>query len=605
MPAPAGAAGDFTGEVPGSRKLAAVVVADVVGYTALMEEDDRSTMLEMHRLSSEIVAPLTERFSGRVVKGTGDGWLAEFGSVTDALLSSLEIQAELRARQAGRPKESRLVLRIGVSLGEITVESGDVFGTGVNLAARLESIAVPGGVCISDWAYAQVRSLPGLRIEDMGPQDLKNLKSPIRTYMVYRKSGSRHQTLTELPAGSTATLGGASIAVLPFANLSGDPGQDYFADGMVDDILTALARFKSLVVIARQSSFAYKGRSIDVREVGRELGVRYVLEGSVQRSDRRVRITGQLIDATSGSHVWAERFEGDLADVFDLQDRLTDDVVGILEPQIQRAEIERARRARPDSLDAYDLYLRALPHVYAMRADDSAVGLELLNEAMRLDPGYIPARAFAAWCYEQRLTRGWPSSRPDDAETAIRLARQTLDADTGDANAISIAGFVLVMVGRDYEPGLAALRDAVRLNPFDVFVLMNGGWGEVWGGSLDEAALLFRRARVLSPRAPAAYFVVTGLAMVALLSGRFEEAVARAEEATALNPSWDATMLVLGLALAHCGRLDEARAALERTRQLLGVTSLDRFVTMLPVRDSERVAVIQKGIGLAETVADG
>jgi len=587
------------------RKLAAVVIGDVVGYSALMEADDRATIAQMRRLISEIVTPITERFGGRVVKGTGDGWLAEFGSATDAVLSSLEIQADLTARQARTPEERRLALRVGVSLGEIAVEDGDVYGTGVNLAARLESIAVPGGVCISDWVHAQVHSLPELRIEDMGPQDLKSLKSPVRTYMVYRTSRSRHSALADRPTGSAATLGGASIAVLPFANLSGDPAQEYFADGMVDDILTALARFKSLVVISRQSSFVYKARSVDVREVGRELGVRYVLEGSVQRSDRRVRITGQLIDATTGSHVWADRFEGDLADVFDLQDRLTDNVVGILEPQIRRAEVERARRARPDSLDAYDLYLQALPHVYAMRPADNALGLELLNEAMRLDPGYAPARAFAAWCYEQRLLRGWPSSQPEDAALATRLARETLDADTRDANAISITGFVLLMVGRDYERGLAALRDAVRLNPFDVFVLMNGGWGEVWAGSLDDAALLFERARMLSPRDPAAYFVSTGLAMVALLSGRHEEAVAAAREAAARYAPWDATYLVLGVALAHGGRLDEARDAFARATQLLEGASLERLVTMLPFRDPERVAVIETGLRLAGIGGDG
>ena len=586
-------------EVPGVRKLAAVVIADVVGYSALMEEDDRSTMAQMRRLSSDIAAPVTERFGGRLVKGTGDGWLAEFGSATDAVLSSLEIQAELSARQARTPKGRRLALRIGVSLGEIAVENGDVYGTGVNLAARLESIAVPGGVCITDWVYAQVRSLPELRIDDMGPQDLKNLKSPVRTYMVYRKSGSRHAARTDPPAEFSATLGGASIAVLPFANLSGDPAQDYFADGMVDDILTALARFKSLAVIARQSSFAYKDRAVDVREVGRELGVRYVLEGSVQRSDRRVRITGQLIDAATGSHVWADRFEGDLAEVFDLQDRLTEDVVGILEPQIRRAEIERARRARPDNLHAYDLYLRALPHVYAMRPADNELGLNLLNEAMRLDPEYTPARAFASWCYEQRVTREWSSLQPEDAGRAIQLARETLDADTGDANAISIAGFVLVMVGRDYEPGLAALRDAVRLNPFDVFVLMNGGWGEVWAGSLDDAVALFQRAKALSPRDPAASFVVTGLAMVALLAGDYEEAVERASEAAALYPAWDATFFVLALALAHADRLDEARDAFARTSELLQGASLERFVTRLPIRDRARIAVIEEGIHLA------
>lgn len=590
-------------QVAGSRKLAAVVVADVVGYSALMEADDRSTIGEIRRLASEIVAPITQSFSGRVVKGTGDGWLAEFGSVTNAVLSSLEIQSVLTARQAGTPRKRRLALRIGISLGEITVDDGDVFGTGVNLAARLESIAVPGGVCVSDWAYEQVRSLPGLRIEDMGPQTLKNLKSPVRTYMVYRRAGKRDPHPAGSPAEPPASLGPASIAVLPFTNLSDDPSQEYFADGMVDDILTALARFKSLAVIARQSSFVYKGQAVDVREVGRELGVRYVLEGSVQRSDGRVRLTGQLIDAGTGSHVWADRFEGDPTDVFELQDRLTAHVVGILVPQIQRAEIERARRARPGSVDAHDLYLRALPHVYAMRLEDNSRGLDLLNEAMQLDPGYVPAQAFAAWCYEQRLTRGWPSSRSDDSERAILLARQTIDADTGDATAISIAGFVLVMVGRDYEPGLAALRDAVRLNPFNTFVLMNAGWGEVWAGSLDDAVTLLQRARSIGPRDPAACFVLTGLAMVHLLSGEYGDAIALASQAAALYSSWDATFFVLGLAHAHSGRRQEALDAFERATRLLEGGSLQRLVTMLPIRDRDRRVMIEEGLRLAGALA--
>ncbi|HSM02951.1 MAG TPA: adenylate/guanylate cyclase domain-containing protein, partial [Acidimicrobiia bacterium] len=259
-----------------TRKLASVVIADVVGYSALMMSDEVGTLDRMRMLMTEIARPITKRFNGTVVKGTGDGWLSEFSSVTDAVLSSLEIQTELTERQVRTPKSRRLSLRIGVSLGEITFEDGDVYGTGVNLAARLESIAKPGGVCISDWVHEYVRSIRELRIEDMGVQALKNLDIPIRSYMAYRRAGGHKADPSPSPT-ATATLGGASIAVLPFANLSGDPEQEYFADGMVDDILTALARFKSLVVVARQSSFVYKGRDADIRQVGRELGVRYVL----------------------------------------------------------------------------------------------------------------------------------------------------------------------------------------------------------------------------------------------------------------------------------------------------------------------------------------
>lgn len=584
-----------------SRKLAAIVVADVVGYSRLMERDETRTRTQVRSLTEEIVGPVTERFRGRVVKGTGDGWLADFASVTDALFSSLDIQAELSARQARVPKARRLLLRIGVSLGEVIFEGDDVFGTGVNLAARLESIAKPGGVCVSDWVHEQVRGLPGLRIEDMGSQPVKNLAMPVRSYMVYRRPTRTAQPAVPAPptAEPPAALGGASIAVLPFANLSGDPGQDYFADGMVDDILTALARFKSLAVIARQSSFVYRGRAVDVREVGRELGVRYVLEGSVQRSASRVRITAQLIDATNGAHVWADRFEGDPSDLFDLQDRLTERVVGTLEPQIRRAEIERARRTRPESLHAYDLYLQALPHAYAMRPADNTRGLALLLGALELDPSFAPAQAFAAWCYEQRVTRGWPTVQPGDAERAVALARSTIAADTGDANVISIAGFVLVMVGREYDTGLAALRDAVRLNPCNTFALMNAGWAEVFAGSLAEGLGRLERAFALSPRDPAAFYVMTGLAMVHLLSRQFPEAAAMAEASAALYGEWDATQMVLAASLALAGRPDDARLAVARLAQLLEGTSVSRMLGMLPIRDPERRAILEEGLAQA------
>ena len=574
-----------------TRKLAAVVVADIVGYSRMMEKDEAGTLERVRALVVDVVEPTTTMYRGRVVKGTGDGWLAEFASVTDAVESSLEIQEQLAAGQRDTPQAGRLALRIGVSLGEVIFEGDDIFGTGVNLAARLESIAKPGGICISDWVHEQIRALPDLRVEDMGIQSLKNLETPIHSYMAYRRSGDAADGSPRSPATPGPPIhGGASIAVLPFANLSGDPAQEYLVDGIVDDILTFLSRFKSLVVIARQSSFAYKGRSIDVREVGRDLGVRYVLEGSVQRSDDRVRITSQLIDATTGSHVWADRFDGVFSDIFDMQDRITEQVVAILEPQIRRAEIERARRARPEDLDAYDLYLRALPHVYAMRPADNTRGLELLAESMRLDPTYVPAKAFAAWCYEQRVTRAWPTLEPSDAENAISLARATIDADSGDANVISIAGFVLVMVGRQFEAGLAALRDSVELNPNNAFVLMNAGWAEVFAGSLDRSQVLLERARALSPRDPAAFYVLTGLAMTHLLDGHWEQAAALAVESAALYADWDATFFVLAMALADGGRSEEAQRALDRLLELMPTASVSHYRRVLPVRTPERWA---------------
>ena len=312
-----------------------------------------------------------------------------------------------------------------------------------------------------------------------------------------------------------------SIAVLPFANLSGDPEQEYFADGMVEDIITALSHFKELFVIARNSSFVYKGRSVDIGQVAKELGVRYVLEGSVRKAGNRVRINGQLIDAATRAHLWADRFDGAQEDVFDLQDKITETVVGIIEPQIRKAEIGRSRRKRPENLDAYDLYLRALPHLYAMQPNDNSRALEFLTQAIELDPGFAPALAFAAWCYEQRLTRGWNTVCEDDPDNALKLARAALATGSDDANAIGIAGFVLLMIGREYEAGLSAIRRATELNPNNVLVLSHAGFAYCMAGDLQEAITCFRRARRLSPVDPGAFFFLTGEAKALLLSGRY------------------------------------------------------------------------------------
>jgi TolB-like protein/Tfp pilus assembly protein PilF len=404
-----------------------------------------------------------------------------------------------------------------------------------------------------------------------------------------------------LPASSSASeeSWGPSIAVLPFSNLSGDPSQGYFVDGMVDGIISALSRFKWLTVIARNSTFAYKDRPEDVRLIAKDLGARYVLEGSVRATAQRVRIHGQLIDASSGTHLWADHFDGDMADVFDLEDQVTESVVSALEPQIRRAEIDKARRKRPENLDAYDLFLRSLPHAYAMRPDDNAAALGFLEEAMRLDPGFIPARAFAAWCLEERLTRGWPSAREDDAQRALGLAQEVLAADTDDATLISIAGFVLVMVGRRYDTGLEALRLAVELNPNNAFVLMNAGWAEAFAGDVTTARERFVRARSLNPRDPAAFYVLTGLGMVSVLLGRHEEAVEFAARSAAVYSEWDATYFVLAMALAASGRSDEAHAAVSRLLELWPTVSIAHYRRMIPIRDPERLAILERNMRLA------
>lgn len=577
-----------------TRRLAAIVVADVVGYSRQMESDESGTLERLQSLYADVVRPKTHDLRGRIVKRTGDGWLAEFPSATDAVRSSVEIQEQVAARNASSAPDRRLELRIGVNLGEIIFDGDDVFGNGVNIAARLESIATPGQVCISSSVHEQIRGVLDVVCEDIGEHVVKNIARPVRCFAIHPPRAG-DAAGADAPAPASAPRG-ASIAVLPFSNLSGDPGQDYFADGMVEDVITALSRFKWLKVIARNSTFVYKGRAVDVRQVAKDLGVHYVLEGSVQRSERRVRITGQLIDATTGAHLWAERFDGELESIFDLQDRITASVVAAIEPQIRKAEIERTRRKHPENLDAYDLFLQATPHAYAMRPDDCAKALALLERSLHLDPGFVPAKAFVAWCYEQRLSRGWPGADKGDAATVVRLAREVLAADTDDANAIALAGFVLVMVGREYDVGLAALRRAVALNRNNAFVSMNAGWGNAFAGDVGEALLELERARLLNPQDPAAFYILTGLGAANMFAGNHARAADFAGQSAALYEEWDATYIVLAAALAYAGRIDEARRAVVKLKTLLPGASISVVRAMVPVRDAQRLALWLEGL---------
>ena len=356
-----------------SRKLAAILAADVVGFSRLTGADEDRTLARLRALRSDLIDPTIAVHNGRVVKRTGDGALVEFRSVVDAVRCAIEVQNAMIERNAGVPTDRQIEFRIGIHLGDVVEESdGDLMGDGVNIAARLEGIAQPGAICLSEDAYRQVRARLDLEVSDLGQTQLKNIVEPVRVYSLQvglpsqAKPSAPMATVDpakeEKPAAPLALPDRPSIAVLPFQNMSGDPEQEYFVDGMVEDIITGLSRIKWLFVIARNSSFTYKGKSVDIRQVGRELGVRYVLEGGVRKAGARLRITAQLIEAETGAHLWADRFDGALDDVFELQDQITERVVGIVEPSLQHSEIERARQKRPDNLDAYDLYLRALPY---------------------------------------------------------------------------------------------------------------------------------------------------------------------------------------------------------------------------------------------------
>lgn len=579
------------------RRLAAILAADVVGYSRLMGKDEVGTLSALKAHRKELIEPKQAQYHGRTVKLMGDGALLEFGSVVEAVQFAIEVQLAIRERNAAIPEDRRIVYRIGINLGDVIVEEDDIYGDGVNVAARLESLAEPGGICLSRAARDQVRDRMEITLEDLGEIEVKNIVRPVRCFAVRLDDGSeRPQQTTTEHKPALALPDKPSIAVLPFDNMSGDPEQDYFADGMVEDIITALSRLDQLFVISRNSSFIYKGRSVDVRQVSRELGVRYVLEGSVRKVGNRIRITGQLIEGANGAHLWANRFDGRLEDVFDLQDQITESVVGAIEPTLRKAEIERSRKMRPENLDAYDLYLRAVPHTYAMRPDDNTEALMLLHEAIELDPDYAPALAYAAWCYEQRLTRGWETTQESDATTSIALARRAIATNSDDANAMAAAGFVLLMVGRDYDAGLSTIDRALSINPNTAPISMFAGWANNFAGKPDVALSCFERALRLSPTDPGSFFFVTGAAMAHLLSGRTEEALELAGKSMALNPGWDTTQLVLAAASSQLGRSAECRAAVERLLAIAPRSTVSLYGELLRFRHEENLAVVLEGL---------
>jgi len=482
------------------RRLAAVLAADVAGYSRLMGCDEEGTLGQLKMFRKILVDPKIATHRGRIVKTTGDGMLVEFASAVDAARCAVDVQKSMAEQNIEVPKDKRIEFRIGIHVGDIIIDDNDIFGDGVNIAARLEGIAEPGGICISDDAHRQIRSKLNVSYDDLGPRALKNIAEPMRTWRL-RLGG---EAALIIPPGPTsqpllALPNKPSIAVLPFQNMSGDPEQEYFADGIVEDIITALSQFKSLFVIARNSSFTYKGRAVDIKQVGRELGVRYVLEGSVRKSGRRLRITAQLIDAATGAHLWADRFEGALDDVFDLQDQLTSSVVSAIGPRVERAEIERAKHKPTESLDAYDNFLRGMANLYQLNREAYAEALRLFYKSIELDPEFAHAYAMAAWCYALRRLQGWTTDRPRENAEAERLARRAVDLRKDDASVLGWAGYSLAIVVGALADASAFIGQALELNPNLALVWGASGWMKVRIGEQDLAIEHFTRAIRLNP----------------------------------------------------------------------------------------------------------
>jgi adenylate cyclase len=555
-----------------TRKLAAILAADVVGYSKLASADEDRTLARLRALRSDLIDPTVAVHNGRVVKRTGDGSLIEFRSVVDAVRCAIEVQNGMIERNAGLPPERRIEYRVGIHLGDVVEESdGDLMGDGVNIAARLEGIAKPGAICLSEDAYRQVKSRLDVAVNDLGPTKLKNIAESIRVYSLEIGVPASAKLAPQAESATTEKSAqlipdNPSIAVLPFQNMSGDPEQDYFADGMVEDIITGLSRIKWLFVIARNSTFTYKGRAIDVKQVGRELGVRYVLEGSVRKSADRVRITGQLVDAANGAHVWAQRFDGKADDIFALQDEITLSVVGAIEPSLRLAEVERVKRKRPDSLDAYDLVLQAHSDAFSGMPDRATKALVLLERALALNSTYALAHGFCATCYHNRFLRA--GLHEEDKSASIHHAQAAIAYGQDDALALTLAGFSMGMDAHDRDAAFAAFEAALAISPSSALTYYCGSVVLGWGGEAERAIDWAERAIRLSPFDSWRFAAHHSLTLGHFLRGRYQEAVDSAYKAVQANPGHSISHMLLAAPLVKLGRMEEAKAAAARVLEL-------------------------------------
>lgn len=560
------------------RKLAAILAADVVGYSALMERDETGTFERLTAIRKELIEPEIARRRGRIFKLLGDGLLAEFGSAVDAVECAVSLQRALNERNAEATQNERLELRIGINLGEVIVDGDDRYGESVNVSVRLQQLADPGGICISGKVAREVEKTLTFGFESMGEQQVKNIAEPIAVHRLVQEGISPETRL----ARPLALPNKPSIAVLAFANMSGDPEQEYFADGLVEDVITNLSKIPSLFVIARNSTFAYKGKTIDVRHIARELGVRYVLEGSIRRAANRLRIAAQLIEGKDATHIWADKFEGAAENIFDLQDQLTERIVGTLAPTLRRAEIERARRKRPDSLDAYDFFLRALPHSYANTPTDTNEALRLLNEALRLDPNYACAHGYAAWGYEQRFLRG--GFDPEDRVAALKHANAALATGTDDPQALCLGAFVHATITHDYDRSINALDRALMLDGNSSLACGLSAMVHMFNETYDQSCDHAFKALRLSPLDPMNYHSYLALAWVSLFTARFEDAVKYSALGIQVNPGFSILHASLVASYANLGRLEAARTAAARLLEVAPGWTINEFVRMDVVR---------------------
>ena len=568
-----------------SRRLAAILAADIAGYSRLMSEDEAGTVRALKGHQAALL-PLVGQHGGRVIDTAGDGILAEFPSVIGATECAVEIQSTMARRNQDVPEHRQMRFRIGINLGDVIHDKTRIYGDGINVAARLEGLAEAGGVLVSQAVHDQVRDRLRLEFDDLGERELKNITRPVRVYRLRRPADAAAPAREPAAAAVLRAAPGTSavpplpdrpsIAVLPFTNMSGDPEQEYFVDGIVEDIITGLSRIKWLLVTARNSAFVYKGRSVDIKQVGRQLGARYVLEGSLRKAGNRVRVTAQLIEADTDTHVWAERYDRAIGDIFELQDEITFKVVGAIEPSLRQAEIERAKRKRPENLDAYDLYLRAQPFAQVSMPGDAGKALPLLHQALALQPDYAAAHASAAWCYEQRYLRG--GLRDEDKVAGLYHARAAIEAGADDATSLATAGFCIGLIAHDYRTAMEVIDRALTLTAASALGLSFGSIILGHAGDAARAIEYGERALRVSPPDFMTYLCYAGLVLAHYVAGDDDASAAAGSRAAQANPRFSYPQVIQTAALARLQQFEQAKTVARRVIEIEPSFTVAEFV---------------------------
>jgi adenylate cyclase len=551
------------------RRLAAIFAGDIAGYSRLMGGDEEGTLRQIKAHRKELVDPKITEHRGRIVKTTGDGMLVEFVSVVDAVRCAVDIQRGMAERNSDLPADKRIEFRVGINVGDIISDSNDIYGDGVNVAARLEALAAPGGIMVSRTVHDQVRDKLSFGFKDMGEQPVKNIARPIGVYQVSLIENTAPITVKDAEVATKTEVSSAnrpSIAVLPFANISGDPEQEYFADGISEDIITGLSKLRWFFVIARNSSFTYKGKAVDVKRVSRELGVRYVLEGSVRKGGNRVRITAQLIDASTGNHIWADRYDGDLTDVFALQDEITKKVVAAIEPKLLEAEGVRSQGRSPEDLDAWDMVMQTNSLLWRLTKIDIDAAIAMLRLAIERHPNYAPAHSMLAIALLFRAISVGVAHSQDMKEAALLASRAT-ELDDNDPWAHLALGWAAFLMRRSHDATVEYQR-ALDINPNFAAARGHLGMALACDGQSDTAIHHLEQALRMSPHDPQNIFVYTALAVAHYLAGNYPEAVGFGHKAVQQRPGFTGGHRIYVASLAQAGQIEEARAALDRLKEL-------------------------------------